>query len=128
MRPLILDWKRFDRLTEARAMFGNTACLYVQADPEGWALRVGKASGGLHARYRGGTGWAIDAAMHNSRNVVFVASVPADLLEQVESTLIWTYRESLLYNQVGKRVAPTALTPLVHRGNPPTFVTWLAVA
>jgi hypothetical protein len=61
--------------------------------------------------------------MHHSRNVVFVASVPADVLEQVENTLIWTYRESLLYNQVGKRIAPTALTPLVHRGDAPTFVT-----
>ena len=121
MRQVILDWKRFDRLTEARAMFGNTACLYVQADPDGRALRVGKASRGLHARYRGGTGWAIDAAMHNSRNVVFVASVPDDLLEQVESTLIWAYRESLIYNRVAKRIAPTALTPLLHCGDPPTF-------
>ncbi len=40
----------------------------VQADREGRAVRVGKASLGLVARYRGGTGHALDAAMHDSGN------------------------------------------------------------
>ncbi len=46
-----------------------------------------------------------------------------DSVEQVERTLIWTHRESLLYKRVGKRFAPTVLTPVVHRGDPPAFVT-----
>jgi hypothetical protein len=121
MGPVVLNWRRFDRLTDARLEFGPTACIYVQADRRGRALRVGKASNGLHARYRGGTGWAIDAAMHDSRNVVFVAAVPADRLQQVEATLIWTHRDSLPYNNVGKRTAPPTLTPVRHRGDRPSF-------
>lgn len=121
MRRLVLRWERFERLTDAREMFGNGPCVYVQADSRGRALRVGKASRGLHARYRGGTGWAIDAAMHSSRNVVFVASVPLEYLDAVEATLIWSHRDSLPYNNVGKRVAPVALAPLTHSGDAPQF-------
>jgi hypothetical protein len=70
---VILDWRRYGRMTDARRDFGADSCVYVQADAAGRPVRVGMASQGLHARYRGGTGWAIDAAMHNSGNLVFVA-------------------------------------------------------
>jgi hypothetical protein len=75
----------------------------------------------LHARYRGGTGWAIDAAMHGSLNVVFVAAVEPELIDRVETSLIWTCRDVLVYNQVGKRVAPAELVTIVHAGDPPVF-------
>jgi hypothetical protein len=48
-------------------------------------------------------GYALDAAMHGSGNVVFVAAAPADVVADVEGTLIWTYRETLPYNNVGKK-------------------------
>jgi hypothetical protein len=116
-----LTWTRFDSLTAARQVFGSSSCVYVQADREGNAIRVGKASGGLRSRYRGGTGWALDAAMHGSGNVVFVAPVDATVLDAVESTLIWSHRSSLRYNRVGLRVAPRDLVELDHEGDVPTF-------
>jgi hypothetical protein len=116
-----LMWTRFASLTAARQVFGSTPCVYVQADPEGHAIRVGKASKGLHSRYRGGTGWALDAAMHGSDNVVFVAPVESSVLDAVESTLIWLHCSSLLYNRVGRRVAPRQLVDLHHEGDVPLF-------
>ena len=59
-----LDWQRFSKLTEARSRFAKTSCVYIQADSRACPIRVGKAAEGLEARYRGGTGYAIDAAMH----------------------------------------------------------------
>jgi hypothetical protein len=116
-----LMWTRFASLTAARQVFGSTPCVYVQADREAHAIRVGKASKGLHSRYRGGTGWALDAAMHGSDNVVFVAPVESSVLDAVESTLIWLHRSSLLYNRVGRRVAPRQLVALHHEGDVPLF-------
>lgn len=48
--------------------------------------------------------------MHGSGNVVFVAPVDVAVLDAVESTLIWVYRSSLLYNRVGRHVAPEPLS------------------
>src|SRR5262249_20656748 len=45
-----LNWQKFTKLTDAR----------------GCPIRIGKASEGLEARYRGGTGYAMDAAMRHS--------------------------------------------------------------
>ena len=116
-----LTWTRFESLTAARGVFGSASCVYVQADREGRAVRVGKASKGLHSRYRGGTGWALDAAMHESGNVVFVAPVDMTVLDAVESTLIWVHRSSLRYNRVGRRVAPEPLVEIKHVGEVPVF-------
>ena len=116
-----LTWTRFESLTAARRVFGSVSCVYVQADREGRAVRVGKASKGLHSRYRGGTGWALDAAMHGSGNVVFVAPVDMAVLDAVESTLIWVHRSSLPYNRVGRRVAPEPLVEIEHIGEVPVF-------
>ena len=116
-----LTWARFESLTAARRVFGWVSCVYVQADRGGRAVRVGKASGGLHSRYRGGTGWALDAAMHGSGNVVFVASVDMAVLDAVESTLIWVHRSSLPCNRVGRRVAPELLVEIDLAGEVPVF-------
>ena len=116
-----LTWTRFESLTAARSVFGSVSCVYVQADHEGRAVRVGKASAGLHSRYRGGTGWALDAAMHGSGNLVFVAPVNLAVLDAVESTLIWVHRSSLRYNRVGRRIAPEPLVEIEHVGEIPVF-------
>ena len=116
-----LTWSRFDSLTAARLVFRSASCVYVQADRNGQAVRVGKASKGLQGRYRGGTGWALDAAMHESGNVVFAAAVDPGVLDAVESTLIWLHRSSLRYNRVGRRVAPHLLVELDHAGEVPIF-------
>ncbi len=115
-----LTWHRFGRLTDARRQFADTPCVYVQADSVGRPLRVGKASRGLNARYRGGTGWAIDAAMHGTANVVFVAAVATELVSAVEAVLIWSHRHELPYNNQGKRVQPAVVT-LEQRGDIPDW-------
>lgn len=114
-----LDWQKFAKLTEARSRFAKTPCVYVQADSRGCPIRIDKASEGLEARYRGGTGYAIDAAMHASGNLVFVAAVSKDLCRSVEDELIWQGRRCLTYNNQGKIVAPFPRVPLSHSGTPP---------
>lgn len=117
--PVKLDWQRFEKLTKARSRFARTPCVYVQADARGCPIRIGKASEGLEARYRGGTGYAIDAAMHGSGNLVFVAAVEKDLCGSVEDELIWQGRRCLTYNNQGKIVPPFPRVPLSHSGTPP---------
>ena len=74
-KSLKLHWHRFEKPTEARSQFAKTPCVYIQADARRHPIRVGKASKRLETRYRGGTGHAIDAAMHESGNLVFVAAM-----------------------------------------------------
>jgi hypothetical protein len=121
LEPVALQWHMFERLTAARLSFRRTSCVYVQTDAARYPLRIGKASEGLEARYRGGTGYALDAAMHGSDNLVFVAAVPKDLCEAIESELIWQGRRSLPYNNHGKRIAPPRRVRLVHMGIVPRF-------
>lgn len=117
---IVLDWHRFESLSSARTAFRARSCVYVQADAAGYPVRVGMASKGLEARYRGGTGWALDAAMHQSGNAVFVAAVPDETCGVVEAALIWEHRAHLTYNQQGKRRPPIAMQ-LVHRGECPRW-------
>ena len=72
-KTITLHWQKFDRLTEAGWAFRDKSCVYAQTDSDGNAIRVGKASKGLKKRYWGGDGYAMDAAMHTSGNLVFVA-------------------------------------------------------
>jgi hypothetical protein len=116
-----LDWHCFDRLTTGRAAFATTPCVYAQTDRQRRVIRVGKAGGGLGARYRGGTGYTIDAAMHESGNLVFVAAVPADLVEAVEATLIWENRDGLIYNNIGRKRQLVEAVAVIHRGDTPRF-------
>jgi hypothetical protein len=59
--------------------------------------------------------------MHGSRNVVFVAVVDAALVNAVEAQLIWDHRDTLVYNNVGKRSPPHVTLTLEHRGECPRF-------
>lgn len=74
-------------MTVARSAFPITRCVYAQADHEGHVVRIGKASKGLTARDRGGTGWALDAATHGSKNLVFAAEAEQAVSEAMESCL-----------------------------------------
>jgi len=119
--PVRLEWKRFTKLTDARSQFAKTACIYVQTDSRGCPIRIGKASEGLEARYRGGTGYAIDAAMHGSGNLVYVAAVDKELCRSIEDELIWQGRKCLTYNNHGKITPPFRRAPLSHSGTPPIW-------
>ena len=115
-RKVVLAWRSFPNLTEARSAFAEASCIYVQTDRRSAPIRIGKASKGLETRYRGGTGYALDAAMHESGNKVFAARVSA-----VERALIWRSRPSLPYNNQGKRQQPTETVSITHRGTVPDF-------
>lgn len=115
-----LEWHRFAGMIEAPAAFPDQPCVYVQADRHGRPVRVGKASEGLVARYRGGTGWALEAAEHDSGNIVFVTAIPKEQCEAVEATLIWEHRDALVYNNVGKLRPPETAAEVVHHGEVPT--------
>ena len=125
--PLTLEWHKFQKLTEARLKFSKMPCVYVQTDQNGHPIRVGKASKGLESRYRGGTGYAIDAAMHDSKNLVFIAAVQKELCEEVENELIWQGRRCLTYNNQGKLSLPFRRIALLHTGVPPQFDKFEAV-
>jgi hypothetical protein len=127
MQELMLEWYKFKKLTEARFKFAKTPCVYVQTDPNGYPIRAGKASKGLEARYRGGTGYAIDAAMHGSNNLVFIAAVKKELCKEVEDELIWQGRRCLAYNNQGKISQPFSRIALIHRGVPPQLDKFEAV-
>lgn len=116
-----LDWSRFSSLTAARTVFWTKPCVYVQTDLLACPVRVGMASKGLNARYRGGTAYTIDAAMHDSKNLVFVVEVPSDCCALIEKNLIWQYRKLLIYNNMGKRNCPEVSMRFVHEGEAPSF-------
>jgi hypothetical protein len=119
--PLRLRWQKFAKLTAARTAFAKVPCVYIQADAAERPIRVGKASKGLEVRYRGGTGYALDAAMDGSGNSVFVAGVPAELCDEVERELIWQGRGQLAHNNMGKTACPLRRIRLLHDGTPPDF-------
>jgi hypothetical protein len=93
----------------------------VQADKHGCPLRVGKASKGLDKRYHGGNGYAMDAAMHESGNLFFVAPVEEALCKAVEDELIWQGRRVLPYNNQGKLVSPIQPIMIKHSGDTPVM-------
>jgi hypothetical protein len=114
---ITLEWHRFKKLTDARRQFKTTPCIYIQTDCQGKILRIGKAENGLEVRYRGGTGYALDAAMHGSKNQLFVASLEATLAIPVELLLIYQLQPP--YNNQGKIKPPTFRLSLKHCGDLP---------
>jgi len=118
---IVLVWRRFKKLTDARDAFPDVPCVYVQSEGRGVPVRVGETSVGLESRYRGGNGFALDAAMHNSGNLVFVAEVPEGLSEEIERELIWRERQTLLYNNEHKSNPPPRRMRIRHEGEKPEF-------
>ena len=108
-------------MTDARAAFATRPCIYVQADPNGRPIRVGKAAKGLARRYWGGTGHALDAAMDGSGNLVFVAPLASNRCARVESQLIWQHRKNLKYNKQHPRHLLEPSVKIRHEGEAPKF-------
>lgn len=71
--------------------------------------------------YRGGTASAVDAALHGSGNLIFVAEVAGEHRETVEKALIWAEKPS--YNRQGKIIPLSDLKAetLAHEGDVPMF-------
>ena len=116
-----LFWNKYTSFINARDDFKDKPCVYIQADNKGVPVRIGKASKGLQVRYRGGTGYAIDAAMHQSGNLFFVAAVPQSQCEKVEANLIHEYKHLLTYNNQGKKNLWFKKLKLNHKGDSPKF-------
>ena len=108
-------------MSDARDSFADVPCVYVQTDSREVLVRVGETSVGLESRYRGGNAFALDAAMHNSGNLVFVAQVPEGLSGEIERELIWRERQTLLYNNEHKSNPPPRRMRIRHEGEKPEF-------
>jgi hypothetical protein len=63
----------------------------------------------------------MDAAMHDSGNLIFVAAVEKKLCGFVENELIWQGRRCLIYNNQGKIVPPMRRMLLSHTGTGPIW-------
>lgn len=122
MASVKLKWQKFTKFIDARSHFAKIPCVYVQADSQGHPIRIGKATEGLEARYRGGTGYALEAAMHGSGNLIFVTPVEKRLCGFVENELIWQGRHCLTYNNFGKLVPPVYRVSVSHLGIPPNCI------
>ena len=117
--PVELRWSKFSKLTAAPDVFPHESCVSAQTDRDGRPVRIGMASKGLDTRYHGGDGGAMDAAMHRSGNLVFVAAVDGALCKLVEDELIWQGRRVLIYNDRGKLNPPLTRVTVIHVGDPP---------
>lgn len=98
-----LEWLMFDKFVDydsrrgARDRFVEMPCIYIQTDREKAILRVGATERSLQDRYWGGTAYTIEAAMHGSGNLIFVAAVPRGIDPfDVERTII--QKENPRYN------------------------------
>jgi gamma-glutamylcyclotransferase len=113
-----LEWRRFPGFLELREELRNRPCIYLQTDPEERVLRVGE-SDDLWNRYRGGTAYAVEAAMHGSGNLLFAALAPADQAEwrDLEATLIYDLQPR--YNNQHIGAPPARRLEYLHEGEVP---------
>src|SRR5487761_930093 len=96
-----LHWKKYDSFLEAwKDEESLLPCIYCQADKEGKPLRIGRGRKGLRGRYFSSPD-TINAAMHNSGNLVFVAIVDPKRLDKIEKQLLWNE-----HPQLNKRFPP----------------------
>lgn len=82
-----LLWKKYESFEAACNSKKDKSCVYMQCS-KSEVLRIGRASKGLAARYTYGYIPTLDAAMHNSRNKILVATVPSAKCEVIEETLL----------------------------------------
>lgn len=87
-----LRWKRFSDFRTLRDEFRDKPCIYLQTDRSEEILRIGQTED-IYNRYKGGTAYALVAAMHKSGNLLFVAEAPKDekTREDLEQTMIHDY-------------------------------------
>ena len=118
MADVTLTWERFDTFRLARERFRRVPCIYILADKDGSIRRVGE-SDDLWQRYIGGTGWMVDAALHGSGKLIFVAEAPTDLAirRRVEATLIFRCQPGFCVQH--KAMAPALVPEIQHRGDVP---------
>lgn len=84
----------------------------------GHILRIGE-SGNLRSRYRGGTGWMVEAAMHGSGNLVFVAAARIEEKIRKSAEALLTFRYQPPYCEQNKLIAPVELPEIEHTGDVP---------
>src|SRR5262245_52800635 len=91
-KKMTLHWERFKTFQEALIRFRRLPCIYLLADTDDRILRIGE-SGNLRARYKGGTGWMVEAALSGSGKQVFAAQATADEVTRrsAEAWLTYTY-------------------------------------
>jgi len=120
MSVINLRWYRFTSFLRLREEFRGRPCIYLQTDPREQVLRVGESKDLWDSRYRGGTAYALEAALHGSGNLFFAASVPIDEAERkaLEATLIYDLQPQ--YNNEHKKYSPLQRVQYVHDGKVPT--------
>lgn len=118
MTAIELDWKRFEGFLQLREEFRGRPCIYLQTDPKEKLLRVGETDDPWK-RYRGGTAYALDAALHGSGNLFFAAVAPQKRTERqsLEATLIYDLQPQ--YNNQHKNYPPSRRVEYVHSGDIP---------
>ncbi len=118
MPPIHLEWRRFPGFLALREESRNRSCIYLQTDPEERVLRVGE-SDDLWNRYRGGTAYAVEAAMHGSGNSLFATPAPVDQAERrcLEATLIYDLQPR--YNHQHMGAAPAQRVEYLHESEGP---------
>jgi len=116
--PVVLLWKQFLTFREARKAFKAKPCIYAVTNSEGRILKIGE-SRNLWRRYWGGTGYTLDAALHGSGNLVFVAPAPRDKSERcaIEAALIFTCQPPYCVQGISNPSAQ--LVSLEHHGQVP---------
>jgi hypothetical protein len=109
---------RFTGFLKLREKFRGRPCIYLQADPNEQVLRVGETDDPWE-RYRGGTAFAIEAAMHGSGNLFFAAEASPEESERrrLEATLIYEFQPP--YNNQHKDYPPLRPAQYVHEGDVP---------
>ena len=120
---IVLTWKCYTSMKEAGEAFRGKSCVYVIAAPSRKPLYIGETGGvdGLYGRYKGGTASSMDAALHGSGNLIFVAAIADEFRRMVENALI--YAEQPPYNKQGKIIplSPLPVESILHAGHSPTF-------
>ncbi|NGZ10350.1 MAG: hypothetical protein CV088_13330 [Nitrospira sp. LK70] len=118
MAVVDLNWRRFTGFLLLREEFRGQSCIYLRTIPQEKILRVGE-TGDPWTRYKGGTAYALDAALHGSGNLFFAATAPQGEIERrsLEATLIYDLQPQ--YNNEHKDYPPFKPVEYVHRGDVP---------
>jgi len=119
--PVIdLRWHRFTSFLRLREEFRGRPCIYLQTDPRGQVLRVGETKDLWDSKYRGGTAYALEAALHGSGNLFFAALAPIDeaTRKALEATLIYDLQPQ--FNNEHKKYPPIRRMEYIHDGEVPS--------